>query len=338
MKELELAKQLSDEALISKLSRCVREDRVLSARLLAHLGEVDIRGLYRDQGFSSMFDFAVRTLHMSESEADLRIKAARIARQFPSALEMLARGELHMTALRLLAPVLKASNAYLLKEACFKSKQEVKELIAKHFPLPDVADAIRRLPQPRSMPTGQEPQLAVFSQLTPAEARQAAAQLASRERDHSVQTSGVPPLADPQHRAVQTSGVPLLASIPSRPAESKPAVTAPLSEGRYSVQFTASQTLHDMFKEARDLCCDDVPNGELATIVERALVLLIAQKKKQRFALTSRPRNQWLSSSGAHSASRKPDEGNASKGSPDELRHRPREAERSLVKREESSP
>jgi predicted DNA-binding transcriptional regulator YafY len=55
MKELEHAKQLSDEVLISKLSCCVREDRELSVRLLAHLGEVDARKLYRDQGFSSMF-------------------------------------------------------------------------------------------------------------------------------------------------------------------------------------------------------------------------------------------------------------------------------------------
>ena len=153
MKELEHAKQLSDEALIFKLSRCVREDRERSARLLAHLGEVDIRGLYRDQGFRSMFDYCVRALHMSES--DLRIKAARIGREFPNALEMLAHGKLHMTALRLLAPVLTASNAHLLKEACFKSKQEVRELIAKHFPLPDVVDSMRRLPQPRSTPTSQ---------------------------------------------------------------------------------------------------------------------------------------------------------------------------------------
>jgi hypothetical protein len=163
MKELELAKQLSDEALISKLSRCIREDRELSAQLLVHLGEVDARKLYRDQGFSSLFDYCVRSLHMSESEAELRIKAARIGRQFPNALEMLARGELHMTALRLLAPVLTASNTYLLKDACFKSKQEVRELLAKHFPSPDVAESMRRLPQPRSMSIAQEPQLVVLS-------------------------------------------------------------------------------------------------------------------------------------------------------------------------------
>jgi hypothetical protein len=183
---------------------------------------------------------------------------------------MLARGELHMTALRLLAPVLTASKVHLLNEACFKSKQEVKELIAKHFPSPDVADAIRRLPQPRAMPTAQEPQTMLLTQLSPAallpltvDPLQQAAQLANPQQDLAVQSLGAPPLA----------------AIPSRIAKSKPAATTPLSEGRYKVLFTASQSLHDKLKEARDLCCDDVPSGELAAIVEQALVLLIAQEE-----------------------------------------------------------
>jgi len=224
MKELEHAKQLSDEALISKLSRCVREDRELSARLLAHLGEVDARRLYRDQGFSSMFDYCVRALHMSESEADLRIKAARIGRQFPNALEMLARGELHMTALRLLAPVLKASNTCLLKEACFKSKQEVKGLIAKHFPVPDVADSMRRLPQPRSNLTPQEPQRAGRAQLNPVDSLQLASQLTSPQQPCAAEPSGAPLLAPvPLHLAASLpacspSHLFLCTSRPSLPA------------------------------------------------------------------------------------------------------------------------
>jgi 5-methylcytosine-specific restriction endonuclease McrA len=327
--ELELAKQLSDQALIAKLWRCIREDHELSAQLLAHLGEVDDRGLYRDQGFSSMFDYCVRSLHMSESEADLRIKAARIGRQFPNALEMLARGELHMTALRLLAPVLRESNVYLLKEACFKSKLEVRELIAKHFPSPDVADSMRRLPQPRSIPTAQEPQLGMFANLNSEESPQLAV--------HPLQLASQ--LASSQeHDPVQTSGAPLRAAVASPHAKHRPAVTAPLSEGRYKVQFTASQSLHCKLKEARDLCCDQVPYGELATIVEQAIDLLIAHKKKQRFAQTSQPRKQWLPHSGAQTSSHRCEEDDVSKGPVDAMPHRPRESERSLAKREDGRP
>jgi len=256
-----------------------------------------------------MFDYCVRSLHMSESEADLRIKAARIGREFPSALEMLARGELHMTALRVLAPVLTASNTHLLKEACFKSKREVKELIAKHFPSPDVADSMRRLPQPRSMPTAQEPQPAVPPQLNLMGPLPLARQLASPEQHQSIQTSGVLQLASPQqHQSIQTSGVLQLAS-PHQPQ---------------SVQAYGTPSL------------DQVPNGDLASIVEQALVLLIAQKKKQRFALTSQPRTQWSPRSGAHSSSKKRDDECVSKGPANGTLNRSREAERSSERREES--
>ena len=45
MQELELAKQLSNEALVLHLNRSVQEDRRTTVRLLAHMGEVEARGL-----------------------------------------------------------------------------------------------------------------------------------------------------------------------------------------------------------------------------------------------------------------------------------------------------
>jgi hypothetical protein len=141
--------ELNNHELLVRLKRCVAEDRRVTARLLEHFAEVDGRGLYRDQGFSSMFEYAVHGLHMSESEAGLRITVSRLVRQFPEALEMLGRGEIHLTALRLLAPRLTAENLELLQQARFKSKQEVQELIARHFPQADVSDSIRRLPVSR---------------------------------------------------------------------------------------------------------------------------------------------------------------------------------------------
>ena len=93
-----------------------------------------------------------------------------------------------------------------------------------------------------------------------------------------------------------------------------------------------------MLKEARDLCCDQVPNGALATIIEQALVLLIAHRKKQRFALTVRPRKHWIPGSGAQSSARKCGEACVSKGQADGTLNRPQEAERSFAKREETKP
>jgi 5-methylcytosine-specific restriction endonuclease McrA len=305
MHEFECAKLLGNDELIFTLTRCVREDRELSARLLAQLGEVDARGLFRDQGFSSMFDYVVRALNMSESEADLRIKAARTAREFPIALEMLARGELHMTALRLLSPVLTSSNLSLLKEACFKSKSEVKELIAKHFPVPDVAESIRRLPQRHAPATHHEPQLPMLAHSGPAAsasiAEQPAFQATSALAANSDSTTcAVPEPASSTMAPSQTASAHLHNAYTNTNARG---VTDPLSEGRYKVVFTASQLLHDKLREARDLACDDVPTGELAKLVECAIDLLIAHKKRQRFAQTSRPRKQLVATAEARPTS-----------------------------------
>ncbi|MET0387508.1 MAG: hypothetical protein ABW321_16175 [Polyangiales bacterium] len=85
---------LKDSALLAELQRLVRDDRAIGARLLVHLAEVDARGLYRDQACSSMFVYAVERLHMSESQAYLRIQAARLSRQFPVIVQLVASGAL----------------------------------------------------------------------------------------------------------------------------------------------------------------------------------------------------------------------------------------------------
>jgi len=66
--------------------------------------------------------------------------------------------------------------------------------------------------------------------------------------------------------------------------------SVPLSEGRFKVEFTASQALHDKFEQARHLLRHQVPNGDVAAISERALDLLLAELKKQRFGVGRKPR------------------------------------------------
>src|SRR5215510_6123582 len=146
--ELERVKQLGDDVLIERLTRSVQRDRRLSVELLIELSELQERGLFRDLGFATMFDYATRRLGMSESEAGLRLRAAKLARAFPIALEMLTRCEIHLTTLSILAPVLTADRIQILYEARFKTKQQVLELVAKYAPKPDVPDSIRRLPRP----------------------------------------------------------------------------------------------------------------------------------------------------------------------------------------------
>src|SRR5262245_40432651 len=105
MQELERVQCLGDAVLIERLRRSVGSDRQLSVRMLIEMGEVQARGLFRDLGFSTMFLYATRKLGMSDSEAGLRLRVAKLGREFPIALELLARGELNLSTLSKLARV-----------------------------------------------------------------------------------------------------------------------------------------------------------------------------------------------------------------------------------------
>ena len=81
-----------DEHLIAGLMHALQDERRKTATLVSFMGEVDARGLYRKYAYSSMFEYAVRALHMSEGEAYVRIHASRTCRTYPVVLEIGARG------------------------------------------------------------------------------------------------------------------------------------------------------------------------------------------------------------------------------------------------------
>lgn len=247
-------------ALLQRLKALLAHDRKTTARLLWHLGEVDARGLYRDAGYSTMFAYCSEALHMSESEASLRIRAARMSRDYPVVLGMVERGQLHLSALRVLSPVLTRDNHQrLLRTAVHKSKREVELLVADLAPKPDALDRLRKLP---SASTRTEPPAA----------------LPLLETSSGGSTSGASTTAVPQ---------------PSQqPAASKvtPSRVEPLGQARYRLQLTADATLHDQLRQAQALMRHQVPDGDLSTILGKAMTLLLESLRKQRFAEVTRPR------------------------------------------------
>jgi hypothetical protein len=72
----------------------------LTPEVLCHLSEVELRGVYLRHAYASMHAYCVAELHMSDSEAYFRIRVARLSRRFPVVLEMLAKGEIHLSALQ----------------------------------------------------------------------------------------------------------------------------------------------------------------------------------------------------------------------------------------------
>lgn len=139
---------LSDTELLSRLRELTSQGRVLLARLLVTLAEVEERRLHLAAACSSLFDFCIQRLGMSEGEAFRRITAARLARRFPVILERIERGDLHLSAVVMLRDYLTPDNQEeLLDAASGKSKRRVQEILAAWFPRPDAPPRIRELPE-----------------------------------------------------------------------------------------------------------------------------------------------------------------------------------------------
>ncbi|MBI5168086.1 MAG: hypothetical protein HZA61_01220, partial [Candidatus Eisenbacteria bacterium] len=131
--------QLSDAALIESAQLAVRRERSCTAEVVAHIAEVGARKLHLRAGYSSLRDWCIAALGLSEDAAYKRIQAARASRRVPQLLTMLQSGDLSLSVIVTLAPMLTPKNSReLLASAARKTRAEVLELIAERFPQADL--------------------------------------------------------------------------------------------------------------------------------------------------------------------------------------------------------
>ena len=140
--------KLKDKELVEKFGVLVREEKEATASVIAHLSEIDRRKLYALEGYSSLFNYCVEKYHYSESEAFLRIQAARLSQSFPEILNYLEKDKMTLTTVKLISPYLTENNKELIfKETDQKSTREVEKVLAALFPQEEeVLDTIRKLP------------------------------------------------------------------------------------------------------------------------------------------------------------------------------------------------
>ena len=67
---------------------------------------------------------------------------------------------------------------------------------------------------------------------------------------------------------------------------------APIAPQRFAIHVSIGQTTHDKLRRAQALLSHQLPAGELAEVLDRALDALIAKLEKRKFAATSQPQKQ----------------------------------------------
>jgi 5-methylcytosine-specific restriction endonuclease McrA len=319
---------IPDDELLRRLHELVAHSRGTEADLVAHIGEVDERRLYARSAFPSMFVYCMQALHLSEAEAYRRITVARAARKHEVLLAMLRDGRIHLSGMALLVPVLTPENRdAVLERATHKSKRQIEQLVAELSPRPDVPSVMRKLPGPRQAPSpgaadgGDQGLGRTFELLLGTAGAQdmppAAPQWQDQgpiEVDRAAEGLELFPGAGAVSQAIElvpgtvaasraSELVPGTAESPAS-AASRRAVVEPLSPGRYKVQFTASAELHDQLERLAALMRSEVPDGDIAAIIQGAVAEKLERLEARRFAKTATPRKTTPRKAVSHDSSR----------------------------------
>lgn len=256
--------QMSESELLEHFEVLVASDRRTTTQLLVAIAEIDERKLWARHACPSMFVFCVERFHMSEQVTAKRIWAARTARRFPIVLEMVERGELHLSAIHLLARHLTADNCRdVLQCARHKSSREIERLVVALAPRPDVASRVRALPR-KVLDTA--PGVAAAGSGDATTRSESAPAAAAGMRSCPVQSLGGSPVAGPAARPITV-----------------------LSPRRYKIEITVDEGTHDKLRSLQDLLGRSPVGRDPAAIISRAIDNLLVNTLKRKAATTDRP-------------------------------------------------
>jgi hypothetical protein len=249
--------RLSDAELVARVKNLIACERDATAHVVAHLAELDTRDVHLREGYESLYVYCRDALGLSEGESYNRIEVARAARRFPVILEMLAAGEVNLTAARLLAPHLTPANyREVLDSARRRKKREIEEIVARLSPRSDVGASVRKLPALRlqGLPLTEAPVAANASSTVPA------------------------------------APVPAETGLTAEPLSLPRAAVTPLSPDRYKLQLTIGGDTLEKLRLAKDMLSHAIPSGDDAAVLDRALTALLRDLARKKFADTRKPR------------------------------------------------
>ncbi|HEX6791571.1 MAG TPA: HNH endonuclease [Candidatus Krumholzibacteria bacterium] len=127
---------ISDQQVLANTDRIVIEDRKLTLRMLDHLHAVELRKLFLQLGYSSMFDYCTKHQRLSEPDAVRKIRTERCIARFRQLIPLLESGEVNPTTVSMIAKHINPENADTVIEAIKnKSTREVERFIAALNPL-----------------------------------------------------------------------------------------------------------------------------------------------------------------------------------------------------------
>jgi len=107
----ENVKSLCDEGLLAQTDYLVAEERQNTILILRHLREIEIRRLFIDLGFSSMYEYCIKHIKYSEGQTQRRLSSARLFTELPEIENKIQVGDLNITSLSKIQSFLKVEES-----------------------------------------------------------------------------------------------------------------------------------------------------------------------------------------------------------------------------------
>lgn len=89
--------RMNNHELELNLKKLVMQERELLHEILLHIQQVEVRRIYLDRAYASIYEYLVKELNYSGSAAMRRIEAARLLKQIPTLSTQIESGDLNLS-------------------------------------------------------------------------------------------------------------------------------------------------------------------------------------------------------------------------------------------------
>ncbi|MGZ3799932.1 MAG: HNH endonuclease [Bdellovibrio sp.] len=121
--------KISNSDLEFQLKNLVAKERKLLHVILEHIKEVDVRKIYLERAYSSLYEYLVKELGYSGSAAMRRLEAARLLKEVPALAEKIQEGSVNLSQIGELSRALKEKEKTSGKKISCTQKEELVAII-----------------------------------------------------------------------------------------------------------------------------------------------------------------------------------------------------------------
>ena len=107
----ENVQQLSDKVLLEQADLITTHERGITILALRHLREIEVRRLFVDMGYSSMYECCLKRFKYSEGQTQRRLSSARLMTELPEIEKQIQSGDLNVTNLSKFQSFVRAEKA-----------------------------------------------------------------------------------------------------------------------------------------------------------------------------------------------------------------------------------